>query len=79
MMPVSRFAPDLLEKYLSPASANACSIMREVVVLPFVPVTPTTVMRPAGSPYHLAASFAAAGILIGVGGSLTAIRKFLHV
>lgn len=27
----------------------------------------------------VAAIFAAAGILIGVGGSLTAIRKFLHV
>ena len=36
-----------------------------VVVLPFVPVTPTTVMRPAGSPYHLAASFAAASCASG--------------
>ena len=33
----------------------------------------TTIWRP------VAAIFAAAGILIGVGGSLTAIRKFLHV
>ena len=33
----------------------------------------TTIWQP------VAAIFAAAGILIGVGGSLTAIRKFLHV
>ena len=33
----------------------------------------TSIWRP------VAAIFAAAGILIGVGGSLTAIRKFLHV
>ena len=50
MMPVSRFAPDLLEKYLSPASANACSIMREVVVLPFVPVTTVTFTPRDSSP-----------------------------
>ena len=59
MMPVSRFAPDLLEKYLSPASANACSIMREVVVLPFVPVTTVTFTPRDSSPRIFLSIFSA--------------------
>ena len=38
-MPLARFAPDLFEIYSNPAFCSIPSIIREVVVLPFVPVT----------------------------------------
>ena len=42
------------------ALQKSCLIRYVVVVLPFVPVTPTTVSFPAGVPYHTAAQSASA-------------------
>ena len=47
-MPRSRFEPERLAKQSRPASRAICSSMRQVVVLPFVPVT-ITVVTPRAS------------------------------
>lgn len=39
VMPVIKFAPERLRKQVLPALSKAFSIIRAVVVLPFVPVT----------------------------------------